>query len=391
MKKLIIAAVLLSALLVSCGSKETKDPFFEDYYFFPGIDRGAQTIMKLNVTTGSITPLCDDPLCEHDKNCKFTGVNSSSILTETGNKLYFSRRNESDFTREIFSYSPESQSVELVFKTEPSGTVNGEFLGRSNFSIRNGYIWNRCESPDGTKKLERISLKNKKRVELPESAKIPMRGMYEGKFIYPILDDGEYLSRGFALGDLDGNFTKTYATDKYIQVVESEQIENGTIIFDCPYEEDGKYNYERQTLWVCDLKTGEQKLIHDDFGDFHFVRVGNYIYYLNYVDDPVEVGFDRNHNKTKHNMTGGKIMRLDVTTGEETLFMTFDHIFSDTPILKHGKLIFGYQDTDYENYTVRDDGRGKDWYDYEVTRGWVIIDPETKQYLDVVNTADIFK
>ena len=55
MKKLIIAAVLLSALLVSCGSTETKDPFFEDYYFFPGIDRGAQTIMKLNVTTGSIT------------------------------------------------------------------------------------------------------------------------------------------------------------------------------------------------------------------------------------------------------------------------------------------------------------------------------------------------
>ena len=387
MKKLIIAAVLLSALLVSCGSTETKDPFFEDYYFFPGIDRGAQTIMKLNVTTGSITPLCDDPLCEHDKNCKFAGVTLASTLTESGNKLYFSRRNESDFTHEILSYSPESQSVELVFKTEPSGTVNGEFRGNANFMIRNGYIWSEYKLPDGTKKLERISLKNKKRVELPESAKIPMRGMYEGKFIYPILDDGEYLSRGFALGDLDGNFTKTYATDKYIQVVESEQIENGTIIFDCPYEEDGKYNYERQTLWVCDLKTGEQRLIHDDFGDFHFVRVGNYIYYLNYVDDPVEVGFDRNHNKTKYNMTGGKIMRLDITTGEETLFMTFDHIFSDTPILKHGKLIFGYWDTDYENYTVRDDGRGKDWYDYEVTRGWVIIDPETKQYLDVVNTA----
>lgn len=393
MKKLFSLILLAALTLVSCGQAEKRSQFFDEYYFFVGIDCGNSTLMKLNVNTGSITPLCSDPLCQHNESCQFYGVNSTSVLTEASDRLYFSRRNSSDYTYEVLGYDPENQSVELVFKSEPTGNLNGQFLGKGSFSIRNGYIWNSYQSPDGTEKLTRIDLKTKKSVELPVSAKIPMSGGYNGKFIYPIGEKGEYLSHGFALGDIDGNISKTYATDKVIQLIDTEQIEDDILLFMCPYElENGKYDYERQTLWSCNLKTGEQKLLHDDYGDVYFLRLGNFIYYLNYVDDPTEVGYDKNQNRTVYNRTGGKLMRLDITTGEEILFMQFDHVFTAINLAqKSGKLIFDYMDTDYEDYETVDDGRGKDWYDYKVTRGWVIIDPSDNSFIDVVNTADIFE
>ena len=96
MKKIIVLALTLTlALLFSCGKQDTESPY-KDYHLFVGTDQGASTIMKLNVHSGSISPLCQDPLCRHtaDSGCNFFGAVTGTIYQYDG-KLYFQRRYQS--------------------------------------------------------------------------------------------------------------------------------------------------------------------------------------------------------------------------------------------------------------------------------------------------------
>ena len=85
MKKIIALALALTlALLFSCGKKDAESPY-KDYLLCVGKDQGASTIMKLNVHSGSISPLCQDPLCRHtsDSGCHFFGTVSSRCTKDS--------------------------------------------------------------------------------------------------------------------------------------------------------------------------------------------------------------------------------------------------------------------------------------------------------------------
>ena len=395
MKKIIslisALAVTLSmcAGLVSCAEKEVELPY-KEYLLFAGSDQGASTIMKLNVHSGSISPLCQDPLCRHtaDSGCLFYGVaNYGMGIYQSGGKLYFMRTDQGGAGKKnsVVEYDPENQSEKILYS----------FVGGGGMGFGCDYFWRNFTDENGTMNRLRINLATGKQEALEEGYQRPS-GRYGKQYFYPIYDlggqYGEYLTHGFALGDFDGNISKKYATDKVIQLVYTDSVENDIVLFCCPKQKDnGKYDLENQTLWACDLKTGEEWLVNDNIGDVYFLRDGDSIYFTNWIDNPPSVGFDLNDNKERYNHTGGKIWYQDIRTGEETLYLETSHCLSGTDIaLVDGKMLFAYIDTDYDDYTEVEDEKGEIWYDYKKTRGWVIIDPTDGSLIDVVNTADIF-
>lgn len=388
MKKIIVLALTLTlALLFSCGKKDAESPY-KDYLLFVGKDQGASTIMKLNVHSGSISPLCQDPLCRHtaDSGCHFFGAVTGTIY-QYGGKLYFQRRYQSaaGVVSYVIGYDPEDQSEKSLYEITGGGGMG--------FSL--GYFWRSYEDENGDKISLRVDLSTGKLETLDENYQRPI-GQYGKQFFYPIYDlggqYGEYLTHGFALGDSDGNISKKYAEDKIIQLVCTDSIEDDIVLFYCPKQgDDGKYDLEDQTLWACDLKTGEEWLVNDNIGDVYFLRDGDSICFANWIDDPPVIGFDLNDNKERYNRTGGKIWRQNIRTGETELFLETGHCLEATSIdMIDDRLLFAYTDTDYDDYTEIDNKHVGIWYDYKETRGWVIINPADGSFTDVVNTADIY-
>ena len=126
MKKIIALALALTlALLFSCGKQDTESPY-KDYHLFVGTDQGANTIMKLNVHTGSISPLCQDPLCRHtaDSGCHFFGAVTGTIYQYDG-KLYFQRRYQSaaGVMSYVIGYDPEDQSEKSLYEITGGGRM----------------------------------------------------------------------------------------------------------------------------------------------------------------------------------------------------------------------------------------------------------------------------
>ena len=119
MKKIIALVLALTlALLFSCGKKDAESPY-KDYLLFVGKDQGASTIMKLNVHSGSISPLCQDPLCRHtqDSGCYFFGLASGRSIYQYDGKLYFWRSYPGDIgvVHCIIRYDPEKQSEKSLY------------------------------------------------------------------------------------------------------------------------------------------------------------------------------------------------------------------------------------------------------------------------------------
>lgn len=388
---LTLALIFVIILLPSCGRDEKRDPLFENYLIFSGEYEDTITILKMNVETGSITPLCPDPLCNHkpESECNFFCTTGSSIV-EFNNRIYFERQKSlGDHRRVICEYNPADASVSVIYESGEVGTVNGVYYGNENLSIRVGYLWITRKNVDGTTEISRMNLKTKETTTLPENTQLPYSKTYNGECIYSIftpgLPYGEYLSSGFALGDIDGNIREKYAETHKIQIIYSDMTEDDVILFACPYmNEEGEYDLEEQTLYSIDMKTGEEYTVLDKFGDRYFVRIADYIYYTDYADDPPEIGFDKNSNQTKYNKCAGIILRTDIRTGDTEEFMSLpDYNFAHNIYFVGDKIIFHYINTDYSTYTEEDSKYGT-FYSYPKKQGYIIIDPANKTYIDAV-------
>lgn len=391
--KSLLTLVLISIimLLPSCGNDEKRDPLFENYLIFSGDFEGTTTMLKMNVYTGNITALCSDPLCDHkpDSECKFCFAAQHSI-TEYNNRIYFERQKSIlDHRRLICEYNPADDSISVIYETGEVGTIENVFYGSESLSIRAGYLWIKRQNADGTNEVSRMDLKTKETISLPSDTQLPYRETYRGECIYSIftpgLPYGEYLSRGFALGDADGNIREKYATNRVIQIIYSGMTEDDVILFACPHlNENGEYDLDEQTLYSIDMKTGDEYVVRDKFGDRYFVRDANYIYYTDYVDNPPEIGFNKNSNHMNYNTCAGIILRTDIRTGETEEFMSLpEYNFAYNVYYIGGKIIFDYINTDYSTYTEEKTKYGT-FYSYPKKQGYVIINPADKTYIDVV-------
>ena len=107
--------------------------------------------MKLNVHSGSISPLCQDPLCRHtaDSGCHFFGAVSGTIY-QYGGKLYFQRRYQSaaGVVSYVIGYDPEDQSEKSLYEITGGGGMG--------FSL--GYFWRSYEDENGDKISLRVDL-----------------------------------------------------------------------------------------------------------------------------------------------------------------------------------------------------------------------------------------
>lgn len=82
LKKIFICILIIFLILPSCQKKEYKK---YDYIFA----RINSVLVKIDVQTGRATPLCQDPLCDHqNKSCPFYNT-GSPVPSENNSGVYY--------------------------------------------------------------------------------------------------------------------------------------------------------------------------------------------------------------------------------------------------------------------------------------------------------------
>lgn len=381
MKKFLYIFLLLVLMCSLCAcSRGSKDSTFLDNFYICRIN----TIpCKVDVHTGIVTALCQDPLCTHDENseCPFLGYSAGSVYEGT---LYYITEDNiptDDLYKPgvLYSYDFETSAVKKIAELPSFAGLSGS--GSMNF--RGGYYSRDFSSADGSYESHyRINLTNGEIEYFDNSVPddVPF-AYYNRKPIYiSMKEDG--LHAEIRLGD-----DVIYKGE--LAIAFTDQIVNDSLLYAVYYrDENGKPDFDRQTLYSLNLKTGESSIVSEEFSDVYFALYGNCIYYSRYVDNPPIIGYDLNQKKDVYNKTAGKLFCLNLKTGVETEVLSLPEYRLTYMIETVGdRILLAYENTDYESYTEDNSGRGV-WYDYEKTSGWIIYNPETGEWMDVKAELD---
>lgn len=96
MKRIIFTILLSFALFTACSDSSVSEITMQDTYFFR-TSHGSKlsdvlisgTLLKINPVTSVATPICTDPLCDHNnEDCPLFGVRSMKI---SGNMLFLTK------------------------------------------------------------------------------------------------------------------------------------------------------------------------------------------------------------------------------------------------------------------------------------------------------------
>ena len=136
--KFFLLLLLVTCLAFSSCQKPTNNPDKSVVYFFQAKDF---ILAKTNMVTGITTTLCDDPLCEHGNDCRFSNAHSPYLV---GTIVYFYREAgmfiEEDvafMTTQICSYDYESGKYTVIQEIKHSNKEN--VCGK--FEVYNGNIY----------------------------------------------------------------------------------------------------------------------------------------------------------------------------------------------------------------------------------------------------------
>lgn len=262
--------LLLAVCLAFSGcQKQTDDPEKPVVYFFQAKDF---VLMKTNMATGVTTPLCDDPLCEHGNDCRFSNSHSPYLV---GTTVYFYREagifmeeDQAFMTTQICSYDYDSGKYTVIREINHSNKEN--VCGK--FEVYNGNIYfyqqtlvdNRVQFS-----LRQINIATNELTEYNWTTKTWHFAIYNDRLYFSDTVNGIY-STDFALND-----------QQYLV----QPAENQLVYARCLDQSGNLYYIEkgedkRETLMLYAPETGSKTVI-DTSDSITFIKVvGGSVFYL---------------------------------------------------------------------------------------------------------------
>lgn len=384
-KTILILIIALLMLCTACGKTETDhDAFFDTFLLCDMKVDGVAVPAVFNPAKGTMTPLCTDPLCAHTKKagCPFTGYNTIWEPHYYNGSIWFLSMvtfgQLDDFA--VMRYDMDTAKVTELIRMEELREHIPETVSADNgqsFAFHNGYFRYSLRAADHTPAFQlRVELDSGE-VEILTNDYLHPFAKYKNQYLaYTPELDYTGVSYGIHLTDADENVKETILPDKRISITFEDLLDYGKLIYITAVQtEDGTYDWDRMTVWMYDMETGEDSAIIENFPSSYIAAAGDYIYYSRYVDDPPKMGYDLNHNEYKYNLSGGILFRTNIYTGEESIaFEMPDYVLNGVEIDRVGQyIIIGYHNTDYENYVEEATNRGI-WYQYDKEDGRIVYD-----------------
>ncbi len=395
-KTVLVLTIMILLLCTACSKTETNhDAFFDTFLLTDMRVDGVSVPALFNPAKGTMTPLCTDPLCDHTKKagCPFAGYNTIWEPHYYNGSIYFlsmtvfGKLDEFAVMRYDMDTAKVSQLITMEeLRREIPDTVSQE--NGQSFGFHNGYFRYSLRGADHTPAFQlRVNLDNGEVEVLTNDYRQPFTKYKKQYLAYTSELDYTGVSYGIHLTDADGNITETILSDKRISITFDDLLDDGKLLYVTAVQmENGKYDWDRMTVWMYDMESGEDSVIVDEFPSSYIAAAGDYIYYSRYVDDPPKMGYDLNQKEDKFNLSGGILYRTNIYTGEESIaFEMPEYVLIGTEIDRVGQyIIMGYQNTDYENYEEEATDRGI-WYDYAKENGRIVYDTvagTTAVYID---------
>lgn len=397
MKKTI--AILLMAVLMlctSCNKTEISHDTFFDTFLLTGMRLDGVSVPALfNPAKGTTTPLCTDPLCDHTEKagCPFAGYRITWEPHYYNGSIWFLSMTKFGKLDEfaVMRYDMDSAKVSQLttmeeLRKEIPDTVSAE--NGQSFGFIDGYFRYSVRASDHTPVFQlRLNLDSGEVEVLTKEYRQPFAAYKKQYLAYTQELDYTGVSYGILITDADGTVKETILPDKRISIAFDDLLDDGKLLYVTVMQtENGKYDWERMTVWMYDMETGKDSVIIENFPSSYIAVAGDYIYYSRYVDDPPKMGYDLNQNKDKYNLSGGILYRTNIHTGEESIaFEMSEYKLNGTEIDRVGQyIIIGYHNTDYENYEEEASDRGI-WYQYAEENGRIVYDTvigTTAVYID---------
>ncbi len=377
---LTVLAVFLLLCFSGCGAESKTE--FEDVFCLTVCDG---ILCKLNTNDGTLTALCNDPLCGHtaDDGCPLSGYVSGTVWKGC---LYFTACGESSSgnVTELRAYDFSSSKVRVVCRLPETPGSGG---GLSCF--RNGYYCCGWTGRDSTEYEVHytVNLKTRKYKEYENDEEIiaDTASAHNKKKQISIRFEEKQLDAEIRYGD------EVVLYSGELAIAFTEQLPDGKLLYGvCRRDGDGRIHTEEMSLYMLDPDTGDNRMICESFKGSSYTLVGNDMFYVRHVDDPPVLGFDKNNKCDAVNPFGGVIWRLNTGTGEEERFLSIpEYRFSGVEIRKAGdRFLIGYRNTDYSEWTEEIDAKGSVWYEYPETNGWIIVDPADRAWIDAPAVFD---
>ena len=389
MKKTILTLVVALLLLCTTCGKTGKDhdTFFDTFLLTDMKVDGISVPAVFNPAKGTMTPLCTDPLCDHTEKagCPFGGYNTVWEPHYYNGSIWFLSMvtfgKLDDFA--VMRYDMDTAKVTELIRMEELREYIPDTVSADNgqsFGFHNGYFRYSLRAADHTPAFQlRVNLDSGEVEVLTNDYRHPFAKYKKQYLAYTPELDYTGVSYGILITDEDGNVKETILPDKRISITFDNLLDDGKLIYVTAVQtEDGTYDWDRMTVWMYDMETGEDSAIIENFPSSYIAAAGDYIYYSRYVDDPPKMGYDLNHNEDKYNLSGGTLFRTNIYTGEESVaFEMPDYVLRGVEIDRVGQyIVISYENTDYENY-VKESTHYGIWYQYEKENGRIVYDTVT--------------
>ena len=387
-KTLLILTIVLLLLCSACGKTETNhDAFFDTFLLTDMRVDGVSVPAVFNPAKGTMTPLCTDPLCAHTEKagCPFAGYNTVWEPHYYNGSIWFLSMvtfgKLDDFA--VMRYDMDTAKVTELIRMEELREYIPDTVSADNsqsFGFHNGYFRYSLHGADHTPVFQlRVNLDSGEVEILTNEYRQPFTKYKKQYLAYTPELDYTGVSYGILITDEDGNVKETILPDKRIDIAFDDLLDDGKLLYVTAVQtEDGTYDWDRMTVWMYDMETGEDSVIVENFPSSFLAVEGDYLYYSRYVDDPPKLGYDLNHNEDKFNLSGGILFRTNVYTGEESVaFEMPDYVLRGVEIDRVGQyIVISYENTDYENYIEESTDYGI-WYQYEKENGRIVYDTVT--------------
>ena len=306
MRKLFWLLLALLFLLGGCGNAQADPVSLYDSFLLLEIETKDSVIPAMfNPKSGTMMPLCTDPLCTHgeDSGCAFAGFDQ--ILAAEGGKLYYTvnvaeKKPDGTYLGTAYRvYDLETASLkELCRKTE----LHTEGRMSSAGSIAGD--WHYISQSGNTDYYFRVNYKTGKIEDLSDLEEV----------ILPIYEDENYLYAPAAAG-LFGVCTGILRTDHAFQNKEI-LFDAGEPVGDTDFSmlsegyiyyytlNSGSYDLRR-----CSVKTGDSETVLEEIL-FSVIGDGK-IYYTREAETPAFLYFDAWRDRDVYDTVGGKIYVCD--------------------------------------------------------------------------------
>ena len=395
MKRALIACMtVVFMLIVSCGGGG-KTLSMRDEYFFRNaeglplgeVDTGCP--YKVNYRTGTVTPVCVDPLCGHDDGgCPFY---EAEQCAPSGNTMFFIRvemsvdKNTGERSGKValYSYDMLNGGTKELGTFEDAISIIAAEEGRA-------YFYRLIPDSDGARakyhfyyadggKIREMPMKDEYSSDDAGSADLPEIFAVDGGKIYwyGAAEDG----MAFWSTDLDGKDRREL--DIIVPQAMNGQFSDGYSYYTIKRPSEANDAYGRllsqntNELWRVGIDGGEPEKLSDNIAQF--IVSGGKIYYTVAEKEPETIMV---HGDTYYDLCGGKIYRMNTDGSGAELIADTEYDFA----YLYGT--FGGAFSDGENTYIalmfselrKDDFYG-DGYDYNISPDTLIFDVSGNRFI----------